>query len=235
MLRGINQQMIFEDDQDRYQFLQILQVCREQSNFQLYAYCLMGNHVHLLLRICGESLETVFKRIGARYVYWYNVKYRRVGHLFQDRFKSEPVEHDSYFITVLRYIHLNPVKAKLCKHPKDYRWSSYGDYVGDSQQIDREFALGILGLEEFKRYHEQTNDDKCLDISQAPRRGITDEQAKDLLKRYGHSNCVSEFQTLEEKQKMKTIQIVYAKGASIRQLSLLTGTSKGVVERWLKK
>ena len=235
MLRGINQQAIFEDDQDRQQFLQILQDCRARSAFQLYAYCLMGNHVHLLLRIYGEGLETVFKRIGGRYVYWYNMKYQRVGHLFQDRFKSEPVDSDNYFVMVLRYIHLNPVKAKLCKHPEDYRWSSYLDYLESNSQVDYDFALGMMALEEFKRYHNQANEDKCLEMSEPIRRGMTDEQARVLLKRYGHSSSVAEFQMLDEKRQVKAIQQTHAKGASIRQLSRLTGVSKGVVERWIKK
>ena len=92
MLRGINRQSIFEDDEDNEKFLQTIKDCKDVSEFELYGYCLMGNHVHLLLKEGKESLELVFKRIGARYVFWYNWKYRRCGHLFQDRFKSEAVE-----------------------------------------------------------------------------------------------------------------------------------------------
>jgi hypothetical protein len=148
----------------------------------------MGNHVHLLIRICGEPLETVFKRIGGKYVYWYNVKYKRVGHLFQDRFKSEPVEDDSYFAMVLRYIHKNPVKAKLCKNPAEYRWSSYLDYLEKAPHTDWDYALGLMGLEEFKRYHEEANEDQCLEISNTVRRGLTDEQAKEIADFY-HMVC----------------------------------------------
>ena len=109
MLRGINQQRIFEDEEDNQRFLQILRECKEIGGFMLLAYCLMGNHVHLLIKEGTESLEQIFKRIGGRFVYWYNVKYQRVGHLFQDRFKSEPVDTDAYLLTVIRYIHQNPV------------------------------------------------------------------------------------------------------------------------------
>ena len=108
MLRGIDRQQIFEDTEDYYRFLDIVHECREECEFKLYAYCLMGNHVHLLLKVETDSLETIFKKIGGRYVYYYNVKYQRIGHLFQDRFKSEPVDDDSYFLTVLRYIHSLP-------------------------------------------------------------------------------------------------------------------------------
>ena len=135
MLRGINQQQIFEDSEDCDKFIQILQECKAVSGFKLFAYCLMGNHIHLLIKPEKEPLEQVFKRIGGRYVYWYNVKYQRVGHLFQDRFKSEPVEDDSYFLTVIRYIHQNPVKAGLCKNIKDYKYSIQS---GDGSLIEKD-------------------------------------------------------------------------------------------------
>ena len=81
MLRGINRQQIFLDEEDHRHFLEVLEQCREISEFRLYAYCLMGNHIHLLLHADGEPLEQVMKRIGTRYVVWYNNKYARTGHL----------------------------------------------------------------------------------------------------------------------------------------------------------
>ena len=128
MLRGINQQQIFEDEEDYAKFLDILKECKEISEYKVFAYCLMGNHIHLLVKEGTENLEQMFKRICGRFVYWYNTKYRRVGHLFQDRFKSEPVDSERYFFTVLRYIHQNPVKAGICKRVEDYIYSSYSEY-----------------------------------------------------------------------------------------------------------
>ena len=125
MLRGINQQQIFEDSEDCEKFVQILKDCKAISEYKLFTYCLMGNHIHLLIQEGKEPIEQVMKRIATRFVYWYNIKYQRVGHLFQDRFKSEPVEDDAYFATVVRYIHQNPVKAGLCKKISDYPFSGY--------------------------------------------------------------------------------------------------------------
>ena len=116
MLRGINQQQIFEDEEDYNTFIKILEEVQQKSKFELFAYCLMGNHVHLMIKEGEENIETIFKRIGGKYVYYYNTKYERAGHLFQDRFKSEPIDTDSYFMVVLRYIHQNPIKAKICSN-----------------------------------------------------------------------------------------------------------------------
>ena len=90
MMRGINRQRIFEDDEDNRMFLQFLLKYKNQCGYKILAYCLMGNHIHLLMKEGDEPLEIVFKRMGAGFVNWYNVKYQRTGHLFQGRFKSEP-------------------------------------------------------------------------------------------------------------------------------------------------
>ena len=97
IMRGINRQTLFEDEEDCAKFIQTLQKYREICEYKLYAYCLMGNHLHVLLKEDNEPLETVMRRICGSYVLWYNKKYDRVGYLFQDRFKSEPVEDEIYF------------------------------------------------------------------------------------------------------------------------------------------
>ena len=122
MLRGINRQNIFEDDEDREKFIQTVNICISKD-IKIYAYCLMNNHVHIMIK--DDHLDITMRKLCANYVYWYNKKYQRCGHLYQDRFKSEVVENDSYFITVLRYIHQNPIKAGLCKAIEEYRWTSY--------------------------------------------------------------------------------------------------------------
>lgn len=234
MLRGINQQNIFEDSSDYGVFLQTLQECREYCNVEIYAYCLMSNHVHILLKTLDNDLETFFKKLAGKYVYWYNVKYQRVGHLFQDRFKSEPVENESYFLTVLRYIHQNPVKAGLCKRVEQYPYSSYPEYVLSGDCVDTGFALGMMGLDEFIRYTNAPNDDSCMDLADSPRRAVTDDQARDLIKRIAHCNTLTEFQGMDDRWKEVNVKKIYAKGVSIRQLSRLTGVPKGLVERWIK-
>lgn len=234
MLRGIDRQLIFEDTEDYIRFLDIVQECREQCEFKLYAYCLMGNHVHLLLKVQVDSLETIFKKIGGRYVYYYNVKYQRVGHLFQDRFKSEPVDDESYFLTVLRYIHQNPVKAKLCSKVEDYPFSSFAEYLHESNFIDTEFALGMIDRSDFATFNNTPNSDVCLELATPSRRAVTDAQAQAVIEKVSHCNTITEFQSLDARKKERFIKKIYERGVSVRQLSRLTGTSKGIVEKFLK-
>ena len=118
MMRGINHQNIFEEQEDYYQLLNTLDMMAQSyepdgtpsgRNYTLYAYCLMSNHIHLLIREREDKIGMAIKRIASSYVYYYNHKYSRDGHLFRERFKSEVVNDLAYFVTLLRYIHLNPV------------------------------------------------------------------------------------------------------------------------------
>jgi REP element-mobilizing transposase RayT len=229
MLRGINQQQIFEDAEDYEKFLEILRDCKAICKFKLYAYCLMGNHVHLLLKEGSESLEQVFKRLCGRFVYWYNVKYQRVGHLFQDRFKSEPVDSDEYFITVLRYIHQNPTKAGLCKLVEDYPHSSYMEYFNENSIVDRKDVLDLMTMDEFIGLHREAVDASCMDVTEKAVLRVTDEQAKILIQKISKCENISDFQHLDPDQRNKYLKKLREKGLSIRQLSRLTGISFSVV------
>ncbi|MEI2400828.1 transposase, partial [Paenibacillus phytohabitans] len=102
--RGANRQEIFHDDEDWIRFLDILKKYKLKLNLTIYAWCLMSNHVHLLIKEGDESISATMKRIGVSYAGYYNWKYRTTGHLFQDRFRSENVEDQAYLKTVVRYI-----------------------------------------------------------------------------------------------------------------------------------
>lgn len=232
MLRGINQQQIFEDSEDYEKFLQILKDCKAISGFKLYAYCLMGNHVHLLIHEVSEPIEQIMKRVATRFVYWYNIKYQRVGHLFQDRFKSEPVEDDSYFLTVIRYIHQNPIKAEIRKQITAYEYSSYAEFFKDSDLIDSELVFGMIPKEDFEKFNNHTSFDKCLDIEDKPIFRVTDEQAQKIIEKYSKCKNVAEFQKLEIKIRDKFLKKFKENGLSIRQISRLTGVSFNIVRKF---
>ena len=229
MLRGINRQQIFEDKEDKLRFLETLLKYKKQCEYEVYAYCLMGNHVHILLKEGLEDLTLVFKRIAGSYVYWYNWKYHRTGHLFQDRFKSEPVEDDAYFMTVVRYIHQNPIKAGLCKSVDEYEFSSYNEYVEQKRIVDTDFCLGMIAKEQFIEFNNEYNEDVCLDISENFCR-LTDDEAMSIIQKISKCKTVSEIQLLEKKRRNILIQKSYQKGLSIRQISRITGISKKIVE-----
>ena len=124
MVRGVNRDVIFLEDEDCDRFLESVYRAKSRSGCSVLGYCLMSNHAHLLIRTRVEPIGATMKRLGVSYAYWFNRKYGRVGYVFQGRFRSEPVETDAYFVTVLRYIWQNPVKAGLVASSVEYRWSS---------------------------------------------------------------------------------------------------------------
>ena len=230
MLRGINRQQIFEDEEDFQKFISVLKECKAISGFKLFAYCLMGNHIHILIKPEKENLELIFKRIGSRYVYWYNWKYHRTGHLFQDRYKSEPVDDENYFLTVLRYVHQNPIRANLCKRIEDYEYSSYHEYQNDKSSLtDTDFVYSMIDKKTLLIFFEQDNNDVCLDISNTFR--LNDEEAKAIIEKYSKCKNSAEFQKLDSKSRDEYIAIFKQNGLSIRQISRLTGVSFGVVRK----
>lgn len=231
MLRGINQQQIFEEAEDYFKFLDILKECKAICEFKLFAYCLMGNHIHLLIQEGSETLEQIFKRICGRFVYWYNIKYRRVGHLFQDRFKSEPVDSEIYFLTVLRYIHQNPIKAAISKRIEDYAYSSYLEYIGANDLVDTDYALQLISVDEFIGLNQQLVNANCLDIPEKVIVRVTDEQARALIKKVSKCDTVSDFQDLDTATRDKCLKKLREKGLSIRQLSRLTGISFSIIRK----
>jgi putative transposase len=234
ILRGINRQTLFEDEEDAVKFLQTLDKYQKEGNFKLYAYCLMGNHVHLLIKEENEDLAIAMRGIGARYVYWYNWKYERCGHLFQDRFKSEAVEDDRYFLAVLRYIHLNPVKAGIIEDISMYKWSSYLEYMGKGYLVETDFALKMFSdnrekaIINFREFHQITNDDiKCLDLEE--KRVPKDDEAVEIIKNICNVSHCTDVQMMENNRRDRCLKTLKEEGLSTRQLARLTGVSRRVI------
>ncbi len=233
VLRGINKQRIFEDNKDYRFFLHRLLKYKGKSDYELYAYCLMSNHVHLLMKERSETIGTAFRRIGASYVYWYNRKYERVGHLFQDRYRSEPVETDAYFLTVIRYIHQNPLKAGLVDDVQTYPWSSYNEYVEKPVICNTEYVLKMFSPKPEKamilweRFHRQNSADKCLEYDANIR--INDSEAVKLIKNVAGVDNPEELKAYEKQKRNGIIKQLKADGLSIRQIERLTGISFAVI------
>ena len=171
------------------------------------------------------------------YAIYYNQKYNRSGHVFQDRFKSEPVNDMAYFVTLLRYIHQNPIKAGIVEMVGDYDWSSWKEYTGEVPA-----ALGLcatnailkrMSLADFKELVEVPLDDdvQCLDLDETVKITVGDREVRQhLLDRFGISDPIK-VQTLDKEKRNETIISCLELGTGLRQLSRLTGVTYGVINR----
>jgi len=147
--RGNERKNIFLKDNDKSKFLDVMNRMKKKYNFIVESYCLMDNHVHLLVNDNGNDISKIIKSINVSYAYFFNNTYHRVGHLFQDRFKSERIDSDNYLLAVSAYIHNNPVKAGIVEVPEDYKWSSFkiflGKDLGRRDMVSTDRILGIVG------------------------------------------------------------------------------------------
>ena len=246
MMRGINHQNIFEEQEDYYQFLNTLDMMAQSyeldgtpfgRNYILYAYCLMSNHIHLLIREREDNIGMAIKRIASSYVYYYNHKYSRDGHLFRERFKSEPVNDMAYFVILLRYIHQNPVKAGIVNKVNDYEFSSWHEYEDKNSTLfslcDTRTVLNRIFFEVLNELvNEPLSDDiVCLDIEDASKGRPSDDQVMMLIKEKTGATNISAFQQLPADIKKSPLIELKDKRASLRQLERLTGISKSMIYR----
>ncbi len=238
MVRGINRQQIFHDDEDCRRFLGILQRVKKDSDSRVLAYCLMVNHVHLLLQEGEEKISQVMKKLGTSYAWYYNSKYQRSGHVFQDRYRSECVEDDQYLLTVMRYIHQNPVKAGMTDRPDRYLWSSCGSYYG-SAEVFTDLVESSLILEMFspdkvkardsmREFMEASNEDTCLEDKGRTR--IKDEVLQAKILQIMNNRPLSELHLMARKERDEILhRIKQIEGTTMRQVAKITGVGLNIV------
>lgn len=236
VIRGADRQRFFEESKDYKKYLDFLNFYKEQCDFKIYAYCLMSNHVHLLIYTPKSSIETIFRRLNTSYATWFNMKYTRTGFLQQGRYYSEPVEDFDYLLTVLRYIHQNPFKAGMENYPgASYPWNSIHSYINLSKDcVDKGDIISYFNsIEAFISFNQKTSEDACLDIENIKKR-LPDDVAREIIEQQTGCSTVTAFQSLSISDRNKYLIILHKKGLSIRQLNRLTGISKGVIDRAIK-
>ena len=242
MMRGINRQKIFDSDEDCRKFIEIIHSLKQRpgagnsdSDWMILAYALMTNHFHLLVKEVDVTIGVLVKKIAGAYVKYYNRKNRRDGHLFKERFKSEPCEDDDYFMTLLRYIHQNPVKARMVKDVADYEFTSWHEFIDDgmcAQKIcNTPYVLDRIDLEQLKEWvYTPLNDDvKCLEYPDGRKTRLTDDEAYEIFRRVTKLCHKEEFRALAMAEKIPLLRIMKQEGIGTKQLARLTGSGIGTI------
>ena len=239
MVRGIGRQDIFLEEEDFQRYLDTVEKVSLESGVSVLGYCLMTNHVHLLLREADGDISAYMKRLGVSYAYWYNWKYERTGHVFQDRFKSECVEDDAYLLTVIRYIHQNPIKASIINRPEEYKWSSCAAYYNADRHSatfpDPSPILGIvhkeikLAIKRLQKFTEEGNEDSCLDCDETKR--ISESEAYEITKEILKGKPITALQTMDHDGRDKILGCLRKEGLSLRQICRITGLPFHIVRK----
>jgi len=202
ILLGNAQDNVFYDDVDRTRFCLLIQEGTERFKHRVHAFCMLDNHIHLAIQVGKRPLSRIMQNLTFRYTQWFNKRHKRVGHLFQGRYKANLVDADSYLLELVRYIHLNPVRAGIVREPARYHWSSHRFHIGEVMLpwLTTEFVLaqfsGDLGAsrEGLRRFvgegKGEDDEDTAFHPDRSDGRLIGDEQfmertqkAEDGLKR----------------------------------------------------
>lgn len=241
VLRGANRQEIFHDDDDCYLFMGIFERYQRRSSLGVLGWCLMNNHVHLLVKEGNEGISDTIKRICVSFVWHYNEKYKTSGHLFQDRFRSENVDTRLYLMRAIRYIHQNPVKAGMVEQAGDWRWSSCLGYYGrspaernllDCEPVLRIFSDDLLvARERFEVFNERENNNKCLDFH--PRKNkLSDDEARVEIKKVLGATEIAQVKSLPRWERNEVLRRVKGiKGCSQRQIARIFGVSPNLIHK----
>ncbi len=162
MFRGHNKNEIFLAKKDYQKFLELLQEIKEKKTCEIYAYCLMTNHVHLVIKEAElRDISDIMKRLVGEYTQWFNYKYGKSGSLTESRYKSRTVKTDEYLMHLVRYIHQNPVKAGIAQSVQEYPWSSYANYLDDNPGlVNVEMLFEILPKHMYEEFHQENENNE---------------------------------------------------------------------------
>ena len=246
MLRGNNKQVIFESQKDYLKFQQLLfQKSHPQDSdhkplppcWITYAYCLMPNHVHLLVLEKEEKLSDTVHSLAISYAQYYNIKYEHTGHLFQGRFRSEPVNDWDYFVTLLRYIHQNPIAGGLTRSVKDYTWSSWAEFISPetcplpicaTKAIFTKISADAL----FELVNEPlAKAQRILDFNNESSVRLSDDIIRDFIRLDCGVQNPKEIQSYPKPERQAILKSIRDFGGSIRQISRITGISESIIRR----
>jgi REP element-mobilizing transposase RayT len=205
MLRGINKEAIFPTDREKKRALELLKESVDEHHAEVYSYCIMSNHVHLVVKAQITELSEFIHFWASAYAKYYNYIHDRFGHVFQNRFKSECIEDERYFWTCIRYIHLNPEHAGIVKNYKTYRYSSIQEYSKCESHIICDKALKLIDktfarLHDFEKFHDQYTPEIYMDTIeelQEQEERIAGELLREFMKKYNCSNSEELFERIK--------------------------------------
>jgi len=249
ILRGVNRQDIFENEKDFLKFLSLMERVvypvdetgkPVPSMLIIYAYCLMPNHVHLLVREQKCGISAAIRWLSGTYAGYFNVKYEHVGHLFQGRFGSEVVNDWEYFLTLMQYIHQNPVAGGLVKKVSDYRWSSWREYdpkmVCDVPMCATKSVFTKISFDALEELVDTPlpKTQRILDFDSDTGWRVTDERLREFIRAEFGIAEVTAVQHLDKAERNEVIKRLLMFCRNVRQISRVTGISRGVITRLIK-
>ncbi len=241
IFRGISRQNIFEEAADYTKLKEIMKKVIDETKAEIYAYCFMSNHVHLFMKENSiGDISKIMTKILSHYATWFNIKYLRSGALFSNRYKSEPVEDERYYLGLIRYVHQNPLKAGIVQSIDEYPYSSYIEYIGGASDITNiNFTLDMLdenrdiAIKQFKEFHK-SEETEVYEISESGKR--TPEAVRRIIMSEISGEEPWKIKEYDKEKRNALIKkLVFEKKISKSALERATGISRGTIIRICKE
>ena len=234
--KGDGSQIIFESDKDRLRYLQELASACKDFEIKVHAYCLMGNHVHLLVQDQEENLSGFMKQLNERYAMYFRRITGRVGHIFQRPYWSEPIKTDEHFLCAVRYIHANPQVARICTVDK-YQWSSYQAHLAKSPLtplVEVGFTRELLGGGERFESFSSSSDLPALPFPGSKLRGhlSSDEVLQVAWSAIG-KDTLNSLKSMQPEERAAPIKALKKAGLTEREIARLSGVGRTSVRNAL--
>ncbi|MCQ2462819.1 MAG: transposase [Clostridia bacterium] len=224
VLRSVDGRSMFYENEDYEKFIQVLGECKKTSEFLLFAYSLSPDMVHIIIKTGDTPLSMIFKRINTKYIYWYKRKYGCTGKLLRDRYKSEPLDTVERLAGAVKYVHSVPGAA--C--------TSLDEYKNGGSRIDADVIYRTVTKAELLNADEPVNAEDYIGENNYAKKGLSDDEVKKILSMDYACNSTEDVLILSEDFREIIIKRLHSAGASIRQISRLTGIGKSTVERKLR-
>ena len=236
IVQGINKEYIFRNDEDIKHYKQIIISKLKESNIEILAYCIMNNHTHLLIYSeRSQYLSKYMQKVNISYSQYYNKKNKRVGYVFRDRYYSQDIVNERQLYTCMKYIHNNPVKAKIVNVMQDYKYSSYNEFNGNKEVITEKGIKILFGTikeyhKEFDRIHnEKKETEEFYDIKE--------KDIYEFINEIEHKYGKKIKEVKKDKELLKEIIQLARKetDVTIAELAEIMGVSKSLVGNYSKK
>ena len=238
-LRGNGRQLLFEDDDDRKLFLGLVKTRMQAASVSVIAWCLMDNHVHLLVSDPSDHLADAMRSLGTSYAQHFNEKHGHVGHVFQGRYGSKPVLDERHLLEAVRYIHANPAEAGMGA-AESYCWSSYAEYAhaerASNHLCDTKLVLELLGSPQgFIEFSEQVPDIpyETIGAGRIPDEAMT-AVAQRIAETFGLPS-IRDVSSQSKDRRNKVLNAMRSARLSVRQIERLTGIGRATVYRVTSK
>ena len=231
-LRGVAKQIIFEDDDDRRFFGKRMRQYLDENSVELFAWCFMSNHVHLLMHAELPLITKAMRSLLVSYAMYFNTRHERTGHLFQNRFDSVPVNTDEQLMVTVRYIHRNPseIPEQLAER---YEWSSYREYLGQPFITSTEFVMRLFNSREaFITFHDSWElETEKPTIPPSSRKAFSDEEAVVFAKELLCVDSITGIAALDRVTRNRYLTALKENGLTVAQIARITGVGRNIVQR----